>query len=101
MITKEQLKHLAELAKIEFTEKELDKFLVDLNKILEYVDEIKKLDLLKYEPLRSGVLQKLDLREDETEEDILEREERERKIIEQFPERKGDYLKVPKILEVE
>ncbi|MGC8981589.1 MAG: Asp-tRNA(Asn)/Glu-tRNA(Gln) amidotransferase subunit GatC [Minisyncoccia bacterium] len=98
MITKEQLKHLAELAKIEFTEKELEKFLVDLNKILDYIDEIQKLNLLKYEPLRSGILQKLDLRDDEKEEDILDREEREEKIINQFPEKKENYLKVPKIL---
>lgn len=99
MITKEQLKHLAELAKIEFSEKELEKFLKDLNEILKYVEEIQNLDLSKYEPMTSGSLQKLFLREDEKEEDIMDREEREKKIIEQFPARKNNYLKVPKIIE--
>jgi aspartyl-tRNA(Asn)/glutamyl-tRNA(Gln) amidotransferase subunit C len=57
MITKDQLKHLAELAKIEFTEEELESFLKDINQILGYVEEIQKLDLDQFEPMIGGILQ--------------------------------------------
>jgi aspartyl-tRNA(Asn)/glutamyl-tRNA(Gln) amidotransferase subunit C len=95
MITKDQLKHLAELAKIEFTEEELESFLKDINQILSYVEEIQKLDLDKFEPMIGGILQKLSLREDE-----ITRAESETKelILEQFPEKKDNFLKTPRII---
>jgi aspartyl-tRNA(Asn)/glutamyl-tRNA(Gln) amidotransferase subunit C len=95
MITKDQLKHLAELAKIEFTEEELESFLKDINQILSYVEEIQKLDLDQFEPMIGGILQKLSLREDE-----IARAEPETKelILEQFPEKKDNFLKTPRII---
>jgi aspartyl-tRNA(Asn)/glutamyl-tRNA(Gln) amidotransferase subunit C len=95
MLTREQLKHLAELAKIEFTEEELDKFLVDFNNILNYVEEIKELDLSKFEPMIGGPVQKLELRDDEVSNCP---EETKTGIINQFPERQENYLKLPKII---
>jgi len=95
MLTKDQLKHLAELAKIEFTEEELESFLNDINQILNYVEEIKKLDLEKFEPMIGGILQQLILREDE-----IERADPETKdlIKSQFPEKQDDFLKTPRII---
>jgi len=95
MLTKDQLKHLAELAKIEFTEEELESFLNDINQILNYVEEIKKLDLEKFEPMIGGILQQLILREDE-----IERADPKTKdlIKNQFPEKQDDFLKTPRII---
>jgi len=95
MITEEQLKHLAELAKIEFTEDELKSFLKDINQILHYVEEIQKLDLENFEPMISGVYQQIFLREDE-----IERAEEDNKelIKVQFPDKKDDFLKTPRII---
>jgi aspartyl-tRNA(Asn)/glutamyl-tRNA(Gln) amidotransferase subunit C len=95
MLTKDQLKHLAELAKIEFTEEELESFLKDINQILSYVEEIQKLDLDQFEPMIGGILQKLCLREDE-----IARAESETKelIVEQFPDKEGNFLKTPRII---
>lgn len=95
MLTKEQLKHLAELAKIKFTEEELENFLIDINNILNYFNEINKLDLDKFEPIIGGVIQRLELREDEIN---FCPEDTKAKIIEQFPEKQENYLKLPKII---
>ncbi len=95
MITKEQLRHLAELAKIDFTDEELEKFLKDINQILEYVSEIQELNLEEFEPMIGGILQELLLREDKKE--VLD-EETKKLIIEQFPEKENNFLKVPKVI---
>lgn len=95
MIGKKQIEHLAELAKIELEEKELRKFLKDIQKILAYVNEIQDLDLREFEPLIGGAVQYLFLREDVKR---IIPEEVKRKIIEQFPEKVNNYLKVPKII---
>jgi aspartyl-tRNA(Asn)/glutamyl-tRNA(Gln) amidotransferase subunit C len=95
LINKEKLKHLAELAKIDLSEEELEKFLEDLNNILNYVDEIKDLNLDQFEPMVGGVVQKLELREDEVE---IENDETKTLIIDQFPDRKENYLKISKII---
>jgi aspartyl-tRNA(Asn)/glutamyl-tRNA(Gln) amidotransferase subunit C len=95
LINKEKLKHLAELAKIDLSEEELEKFLDDLNNILNYVDEIKDLNLDQFEPMVGGVVQKLELREDEVE---IENDETKTLIIDQFPDKKENYLKISKII---
>ncbi|MEM5881813.1 MAG: Asp-tRNA(Asn)/Glu-tRNA(Gln) amidotransferase subunit GatC [Candidatus Aenigmatarchaeota archaeon] len=96
MLTKEELEHLAKLAKIEFKEKELEKILEDIEKIFGYVNEIHKLDLENYEPMIGGPIQTLGLREDIKEVCDLEIKEL---IINQFPEKEKNFLKVPKIIE--
>ncbi|MCS7184250.1 MAG: Asp-tRNA(Asn)/Glu-tRNA(Gln) amidotransferase subunit GatC, partial [Patescibacteria group bacterium] len=86
---------LAELAKIEFSEEELEKFLSDLNRILRYIDEIKELDLSRFEPMVGGPVQKLELREDK-----IENYDKEKKdmIVNQFPQKENNYLRAPKII---
>lgn len=95
MLNREQLKHLAELAKIEFSEEELESFLIDINEILNYFNEIKKLDLSEFEPIIGGIVQTLKLRDDEVN---ICPDEIKNKIIEQFPEKEGNYLKLSKII---
>jgi aspartyl-tRNA(Asn)/glutamyl-tRNA(Gln) amidotransferase subunit C len=44
MLTKEEVKKVAVLARIELTETEVEKFQKDLSTVLEYVEELKKVD---------------------------------------------------------
>lgn len=98
MITKDQVKHLAELAKLNLDEKEIESLTQDLNKILNYVEKINELDLSNVEPLVS-ILEKLNLRDDKVfESDSLEPNSLNL-IKENFPQKQDNYLKVPKILE--
>jgi aspartyl-tRNA(Asn)/glutamyl-tRNA(Gln) amidotransferase subunit C len=90
---KEKIENLIKLARLELTEEEKEKFSNDLNKILSYVEKIQSLDL-DVEPLISSGLWMNDFREDEVflDQEIVE------KIIENFPDKEGRYLKVPKVL---
>ncbi|GAB4285735.1 MAG: hypothetical protein Kow0081_3660 [Candidatus Dojkabacteria bacterium] len=44
-VTKEQIKHLANLAKLEFSEEELEKFRKEFNRIIEYVSKINQCEV--------------------------------------------------------
>lgn len=92
MLDKEKLKHYAFLARLTLSEEELETFSLQLQKILDYVSKINELDLTDFEPL-TNLLPSLPLREDNPQESF----NREH-IIKNFPDKEGNYLKVPKIL---
>ncbi len=43
-VTKDQIKHIAKLAKLSLTDNELDKFVGEFNSILDYISMIKECD---------------------------------------------------------
>lgn len=93
MITKEQIEHLAKLAKLKLQSQEIIKLTDDLNKILNYVETINELQLEKLEPL-VNILNNL-----ETRSDLPEEFNDYQEIIKNFSDTEDNYLKVPKILE--
>ncbi|MEW6685252.1 MAG: Asp-tRNA(Asn)/Glu-tRNA(Gln) amidotransferase subunit GatC [Candidatus Edwardsbacteria bacterium] len=50
-VTIEEVKHIAELARLQFTEKELIRFTEEFNKILEYVEKLKEVSTEGVKPL--------------------------------------------------
>lgn len=44
MLTKDQVKHIAQLAQLSLTEKEIEKFRRQLSVVLDYFQQLKKLD---------------------------------------------------------
>ena len=102
MLTKKDLEHLAELARIDFSagggsspggrageEKKLAK---DLGNILDYFKELQVLDTLEVAPMTGGTDLKNALRED-----VLEKDSEIGKGKKAFPEEKSGYLKVPPV----
>lgn len=99
MISKEEVQHIAKLARLGLTEKEIEKFQKELSSILDYIEKLKEVDV-------SGVkdeLQPLELdiaaREDE-ERPICqpaEKIERAKKLLKLAPETENSYLKVKSI----
>lgn len=49
-LTKEQVKHVASLAKLSLSEKEIKKFQKQLSDILDYVEVLKEVDTTQVEP---------------------------------------------------
>ncbi len=92
-----QVEHIAKLARIEVTEKEKEKFTKELSSILDYVEQLNKIDTLKIEGMSQVTGLKNVIREDLSIRD--KRQETRNKILKQTPAKKGDYYKVPKILE--
>ena len=68
-------KRIANLAKIELNEKEIEEYSKDLSNILSWMDELKKVDVKGIEPVTSVNDNKLFEREDLEFEDKIEKEE--------------------------
>jgi len=94
MITKKEIKHLADLARIELTEKEEGELVRDLGKILGHFTELNGIDTSNVAPLTGGMSSSGVFRDDEP-----ERTSDTGKGKEQFPESFGGFLKVPKVFE--
>jgi aspartyl-tRNA(Asn)/glutamyl-tRNA(Gln) amidotransferase subunit C len=97
MITKKQVEHMAKLARMELTEKEKEKFTKELSSILDYFKQLNKVDTSKVDGISQVTGLENVVREDEKIRST--KSEIRNKILKQAPSRKGDYYKVPKILE--
>ena len=95
MITKTEVQHIAKLARLGLTKKEIEKFQKELSRILDYAEKLKEVDVSEIQPMSHSVLIKNVLREDLPRSEDLERR---RKIMEATPETKNGYLKVKSIL---
>ncbi len=84
------VENLAELARLELTEEEKGEILKDMGGILAYVGQIEALDV----EVSPEYQVKNVWREDNTEDRDFSRD----LIIEQFPDKQDDFLKVKKIL---
>ncbi|MBI2623720.1 MAG: Asp-tRNA(Asn)/Glu-tRNA(Gln) amidotransferase subunit GatC [Candidatus Liptonbacteria bacterium] len=93
-LTKKDLEHLAELARIELAPKEEEKLLKDLDAILAHFESLKELDTTNVAPCTGGTMLMNVFREDK------ERENTNQKAgTENFPEEQDGYLKVPPVFE--
>jgi aspartyl-tRNA(Asn)/glutamyl-tRNA(Gln) amidotransferase subunit C len=50
MLSRDQVLHVARLARLELTEEEVERFSAELSKVLDYVETISELDLADIEP---------------------------------------------------
>jgi aspartyl-tRNA(Asn)/glutamyl-tRNA(Gln) amidotransferase subunit C len=64
MIEREQVLHVAKLARLKFDEEEIERLAPELSKILEYVEQMNRLDLDGVEPTSHVVKLENVLRED-------------------------------------
>ncbi|MEK7566074.1 MAG: Asp-tRNA(Asn)/Glu-tRNA(Gln) amidotransferase subunit GatC [Patescibacteria group bacterium] len=95
-IDKKTLEHLADLARIKITEKEEDKLVEDLKKILNFFEELRELDTEKIPPMAGGTDLKNTTREDETNKELVKNRDI---LINSFPEKEDDFLKIPPVFE--
>jgi len=103
MISKEQVEHMAKLARIELTEKEKEKFTKELSSILDYVEQLNRVKAGNVKLLSQVTGLKNVVRSDELgikkAKPSQAYQELRNKILKETPKRKNDYYKVPKILE--
>lgn len=96
IISKETLKHLEELAKIEIDEKKQEKMINDLGNILGHFEELREVDTEGIEPMAGGTVEKNVFREDS---ESSKFKVESLKLKQAFPEKDGDFLKVPAVFE--
>lgn len=98
VINKKLLKHLAELARIELSAKESNKFLKDLAKIIDHFKELEKINTQNIEPVIGGTNLKNILRQDDVDLDNRAQSvDNAGHIIKAFPESERGYLKIPPV----
>jgi aspartyl-tRNA(Asn)/glutamyl-tRNA(Gln) amidotransferase subunit C len=96
-ISRDEVQHVARLARLELTDEEVDRFGEQLNKVLERAQRIQQLDLDDLPPTAHPLAELRNvLRPDE----VVAPTVAER-IFEAAPEHEGPYFKVPRIIEEE
>ena len=87
------VKKIANLSKINLSEKEEESFKYELNKILDWVDELQKVNTENIEPMLSVFNESMTIREDSVE------STNSQEILNNAPEKKEDFFVVPKVIE--
>ena len=93
-ITKEQVEHVAKLARLAITEEEKSTFSEQLSAILTYVDQLNELDTSKVEPTSHVISMQNVFREDRVK-NCLPREE----ALTGAPDVTEEFFRVPRIIE--
>ena len=92
-LTKEEVLKIAKLSKLSFEEKEIEKFQIELNDILKYIDMLNEVDTSKIEPL---------VYINEAVNNFREKEEKPSleigKVLLNAPERAENAIVVPKVI---
>lgn len=95
-LSKDQIQHIANLARLELSEEELDTYGNQLTEVLNYIEQLREVDTAGVEPMAHVTGAENVLREDEVNEwDEREREE----ALRQAPELEEREVKVRRVLE--
>jgi len=99
MITKDQVKQIAKLARLGLTKQEEEKFTKELSSILDFVAKLNEIETKDIEPTAqvTGVINVL--RPDLSLNTICHDESIKRNILENAPAKEKNYFKVKRVLE--
>lgn len=92
MLTKQEVQHIAKLARLGLTEEEIEKFQKDLSSILDYFEKLKELDVSKVQPASHAIKVENVMRKDE-----IKSEGKNKKLLDLAPEIKEGFLKVKSV----
>ena len=92
-LDKNTVKRIADLSKLEFTSDETTAILKDMNKMLEFIDQLKELDTTNIDPLIHMTEDENILREDDAISGASQQE-----ALKNAPSKDSTYFKIPKVL---
>ena len=90
-ISKEQIKHLAHLSRLQLSDSEIDAMQGDMSKILDFVAQVEKLNLDGVEPL-TQMSKSVDVMREDEEANMITKEE----ALKNAPDANRDYFRVSK-----
>ncbi|MGX7109201.1 Asp-tRNA(Asn)/Glu-tRNA(Gln) amidotransferase subunit GatC [Facklamia miroungae] len=96
MITREDIQHVAQLAKLSFSEEELDQFTPNIQEIIGMVEQLQEVETEGIAPTYHGNQLKNIYREDVAVENATYQE-----LLKNAPTAKDGYIQVPVIIEDE
>ncbi len=95
-VTRDVIEYVAHLGRIELDPNEIERYTSQLDSILEYMDKLNALDTSGIEPMTHAIPNVNVFREDTVAQSFSTEES-----VNNAPERKGSFFKVPPIIEVE
>ena len=93
MISKEEVQHIADLARIDLDDGEVRKFQKELSSILEYFEILREVDTSSIEPMTHAVFVRNVKRHDSA-----KSSQEASRLLKMAPATKGEHLKVKSIL---
>ena len=93
-VSPEQVRHIANLARIAMSEEEIERFVPELNNILGWVEQLGEVNTDGVEPLTAVIDQKLRLRDDEVTAGNIRDE-----VLANAPDAEHGFFAVPKVIE--
>ena len=93
-IDKDTVKHISKLARISLDEKKADSLSKDLSSIMEFIENLNKLNTDKTAPLTSIINASLKSRADEVKDGKIRDQ-----ILKNSPEKNEEFFVVPKVIE--
>ena len=94
MISAENVRHVARLARLSLTDEELERMREQLDAILAYIDKLRELDVEGVEPTSHAVPMVNVMRDDEVT-PVLPQDG----ALANAPDRAGEFFRVPRIIE--
>tara|TARA_B100000212_G_C27202202_1_gene459235 strand:+ start:402 stop:695 length:294 start_codon:yes stop_codon:yes gene_type:complete len=92
-ITKEQVSKVAKLARLKLNEKEINNHAAQLEKILDYINQLEKIDTIDI-PCTTRAIEVVNVLRSDENKIYQDRED----ILDLAPSREEDFFKVPKII---
>ncbi len=92
-LSREEVEHIAHLARLEFSEKELEAFTQELSQILDYMEKLSELDTSEVEPTYHALTVSNRFREDRVRPSFPPEE-----ITQNAPQKEGSAFVVPKVI---
>jgi len=88
-----EVKHIAKLAKLKFSDEELQNFTNEMNQILTYMDKLNELDTTNVEPLIHPIENINVFRDDKLGKSLTTEE-----VLKNAPDRTDTFFRVPKVI---
>lgn len=92
MISADEVKHVAKLARLELTDEEVEKYSKQLGDILKYVEQMNEVDTTGIEPMPHAIPLYNVMRED-----VVKYEETKEELMKNAPYEEDGFFRVPKI----
>ena len=94
VISREEVEHIAKLAKLSLSEEEVEKYSKDLGQIADFVEQLNEVDISGVAPTAHVVDKKNVFRKDEKKESFPREE-----ILKNAPSKEAGCISVPKVVE--
>lgn len=100
-ITKQEVKHIADLSRLKFTDEEIEVYTEQLGNILSYMDKLNEVDTTKVDTVTNIIFsfkEKVNI-QPQYREDVPKNSQSQEDILDNAPSKMNKFFKVEKVIE--